>query len=156
MEKHRYYLTKEGMTKLQGELENLIGIQRPNVLQELETARAQGDLSENADYDAARSHQAEIEGRIKQVENAIANAVIVDEATSSEFVALGTTIVFRDLSLNEEFEYHLVGTIEADPLSGSISIQSPLGEAMLGARVGDVRKVKAVEPYEIEIIKITI
>ena len=99
MEKHRYYLTKEGMTKLQGELENLIGIQRPNVLQELETARAQGDLSENADYDAARSHQAEIEGRIKQVENAIANAVIVDEATSSEFVALGTTIVFRDLSL---------------------------------------------------------
>ncbi|HKM10935.1 MAG TPA: transcription elongation factor GreA [Bacilli bacterium] len=156
MEKHRYYLTKEGMTKLQGELENLIGIQRPNVLQELETARAQGDLSENADYDAARSHQAEIEGRIKQVENAIANAVIVDEATSSEFVALGTTIVFRDLSLNEEFEYHLVGTIEADPLSGSISIQSPLGEAMLGARVGDVRKVKAIEPYEIEIIKITI
>ncbi|MDD4520578.1 MAG: transcription elongation factor GreA [Bacilli bacterium] len=156
MEKHRYYLTKEGMTKLQGELENLIGIQRPNVLQELETARAQGDLSENADYDAARSHQAEIEGRIKQVENAIANAVIVDEATSSEFVALGTTIVFRDLSLNEEFEYHLVGTIEANPLSGSISIQSPLGEAMLGARVGDVRKVKAIEPYEIEIIKITI
>jgi transcription elongation factor GreA len=125
-------------------------------LQELETARAQGDLSENADYDAARSHQAEIEGRIKQVENAIANAVIVDEATSSEFVALGTTIVFRDLSLNEEFEYHLVGTIEANPLSGSISIQSPLGEAMLGARVGDVRKVKAIEPYEIEIIKITI
>ena len=156
MDKHKFYLTKEGMIKLQTELENLIGFQRPSVLQELETARAQGDLSENADYDAARSHQAEIETRIKQVENAIANAVLVDDATSSEFVALGTTILFRDLALNEEFEYHLVGSIESNPLNGSISISSPLGEAMLGARVGDVRKVKALEPYDIEIIKITI
>ncbi|MGI6714398.1 MAG: transcription elongation factor GreA [Bacilli bacterium] len=153
---HKYFLTKEGMAKLQAELENLINVQRPLVLQELETARAQGDLSENADYDAARSHQAEIESRIKQVENAIANAELVDAATTAERVALGTKVVYRDLSLNEEFEYQLVGSIEANPLTGSISINSPVGEAMMGAKVGDVRKVKARVPYEIEIIKIAI
>lgn len=153
---HKYFLTKEGMAKLQAELENLINVQRPLVLQELETARAQGDLSENADYDAARSHQAEIESRIKQVENAIANAELVDAATTAERVALGTKVIYRDLSLNEEFEYQLVGSIEANPLTGSISINSPLGEAMMGAKVGDICKVKARIPYEIEIVKIAI
>lgn len=154
MEIKKFSLTKEGEAKLKEELHTLVDIERPRVLEDLSAARAQGDLSENADYDAARSHQAEVEGRIKQIENILANSVIEDLATSSHHVSLGTTVIIRDLTDQEEYTYKIVGTIEARPLEGSISTSSPLGEAILGKRVGDKVIVKTSMPYEVEIVKI--
>lgn len=154
MEIKKFSLTKEGEAKLKEELRTLVDVERPHVLEDLSAARAQGDLSENADYDAARSHQAEVEGRIKQIENILANSVIEDLAINSHFVSLGTTVMIRDLSDSEEYTYKIVGTIEARPLEGSISTSSPLGEAILGKRVGDKVIVKANMPYEVEILKI--
>lgn len=154
MEIKKFSLTKEGEAKLKDELRTLVDTERPRVLEDLSAARAQGDLSENADYDAARSHQAEVEGRIKQIENILANSVIEDLATSSHYVSLGTTVIIRDLTDQEEYTYKIVGTIEARPLEGSISTSSPLGEAILGKRVGDKVVVKTAMPYEVEIVKI--
>ncbi len=149
-------LTKEGEAKLNKELRHLIDIDRPEVLEQLAAARAQGDLSENADYDAARNKQAEVEARIKEIENILANAKIIDEKTKvSKLVALGSTVEIKDLSDNSIATYTIVGTVEANPTKGLISNVSPLGKAIVGKKIGDVCVVRVAREYKVEILKLT-
>lgn len=149
-------LTKEGEAKLTKELRHLIDIDRPEVLDQLAAARAQGDLSENADYDAARNKQAEVEARIKEIENILANAKIIDEKKqASKLVALGSTVEIKDLSDNTKATYTIVGTVEANPTKGLISNVSPLGKAIVGKKVGDVCVVRVAREYKVEILKLT-
>lgn len=154
MEQEKIVLTKSGKAKLEKELRELIDVIRPEVIEELKAARAQGDLSENADYDAARAKQAEVEGRIKQIEDILANAKVIEESTSDKSVKLGTTVTLFDFSENEEVAYTLVGSVEANPLKGLISNECALGEAIFGKKVDDVVLVKAVVPYEVKILAI--
>lgn len=154
MEQEKIVLTKSGKAKLEKELRELIDVIRPEVIEELKAARAQGDLSENADYDAARAKQAEVEGRIKQIEDILANAKVIEESTSDKSVKLGTTVTLFDFSENEEVTYTLVGSVEANPLKGLISNECALGEAILGKKIDDVVLVKAVVPYEVKILAI--
>lgn len=148
-------LTKEGKVKLENEYRRLLDVERPLLLEELSAARAQGDLSENADYDAARKKQGEIEGRIKQIEYILANCVIIDDKPkNTKIVSLGCKVEIRDLSDNSVATYNIVGSIEADPVKGRISNVSPLGSAIVGKRVGDVCTVRVAKEYKVEILKI--
>lgn len=157
MEKEKITLTKSGFEKLELELRNLIDVTRPEVIEELKNARAQGDLSENADYDAARARQAEVEGRISQIEDIIANSrIIEDKATSAKVVGLGTKVTVKDLSNKKEDTYEIVGTVEANPLEGRISNACPLGEALIGKKAGEKVTVKVSNPYEVEILNISV
>lgn len=148
-------LTIDGKAKLEKEYRHLIDVERPEVIEQLKVARAQGDLSENADYDAARDRQSEVEGRIKEIENILANAEIIDKGSkNSKIVTLGSTVEIRDLSDNTTAKYKVVGTVEADPIKGLISNVSPLGHAIVGKRVGDVVIVRVAQEYKVEILKI--
>ncbi len=155
MEMQKIILTRDGEAKLTAELRQLIDVTRPEVIEQLQFARAQGDLSENAEYDAARARQAEVEGRIKQIEDILAVAIIIDEApTSAKTVALGTKVTIQDLSDNTQVVYKIVGTVEADPINNRISNASPLGEAIIGKHVGDKVMVKVAKPYQVQIVRI--
>lgn len=148
-------LTKEGAEKLEKELRRLIDIERPEVIEALQAARSQGDLSENADYDAARTKQAEIEGRIKEIENILANVKIISEKTTkSKGVVLGSKVTIKDLSDDSVETYTIVGTVEANPLKGLISNVSPLGRAVIDKNEGDIVSVHANKEYKVEILKI--
>lgn len=148
-------LTQEGLDKLQKEYRYLIDIDRPEVIEQLTVARAQGDLSENADYDAARNRQAEIEARIKEIENILAEAKIIDSSSKSgKVVSLGSTVEIRDLSDNSVATYTIVGTVEANPVKGLISNVSPLGHALVGKRVGDECVVRVAQEYKVVVLKI--
>lgn len=148
-------LTIDGKAKLEKEYRHLIDVERPEVIEQLKVARAQGDLSENADYDAARDRQSEVEGRIKEIENILANAEIIDKGSkNSKIVTLGSTVEIKDLSDNTTAKYKVVGTVEADPIKGLISNVSPLGHAIVGKRVGDVAIVRVAQEYKVEILKI--
>ncbi len=128
-------LTEEGLKKYKDELDKLINVDRVKNIEDLKDARAQGDLSENADYDAARDEQRRIEERIKELEAIIKNAVIIDESkTSSSNLGKSLTIFFEDTEETET--YTIVGSLESDPLNGKISNESPLGAAIIKAKVG--------------------
>lgn len=150
------YLTSEGKRKYEEELTKLINEDRPSVLEEIAAARIHGDLSENADYDAARNRQGEVEKRIAEIEEILSNAIEVQDATSNDFVDLSTTVTMVDLSENATYVYKIVGAGEARPLENTISYTSPLGVALLNKRVGDIVTVNAPKPYEVQIIKIEI
>lgn len=138
VEKH--HLTLAGLDKLKMELDDLKSKERERVIESLKEARSQGDLSENADYDAARDEQARIEARIKELENIIKNSVIIDGNNSfSSNLGKKITLEFDDGTVDE---FVLVGTLEADPLSGKISYESPLGSAILHHKVRDKVLVK--------------
>ena len=155
MENDKVFLTKEGLDKLQDDLRRLKEVDRVEVVQELKDARAQGDLSENADYDASRNRQAQIENKIKEIEHMIANAEIIeDRGLSGRIVRLGSTVEIEDLSTDERFEYTIVGSVETDPLNGRISNESPLAQAVLNRKKGEVVTVRATHPYDIRIIDI--
>ena len=155
MSMNKVELTKEGAEKLEKELRHLIDIDRPEVIESLQAARAQGDLSENADYDAARTKQAEIEGRIKEIENILANVKIISEKPkASKGVVLGSTVTIKDLSDNTTATYTIVGTVEANPIKGLISNISPLGRAIIDKNVGDIAVVHVAQEYRVEILKI--
>ena len=147
--------------ELKKEQENLIHVVRQEVIEDLKAARAQGDLSENADYDAAREHQAQVEGRIRELEAMIKNAEIISEVDNAEdkkkknVVKLGSTVKILDLSDNQEVTFNIVGTIEADPFNGKLSNTTPLAEVIMDHKVGDVCTVRRVEePYDVKILEI--
>ena len=123
------YLTQEGYDELNQELDNLVNVKRPANIIAIKEARAQGDLSENADYDAARNEQAEIEGRIRQLEQMLENAQIIKEV-SKDRVGLGSTVAIQylDDDDDEEDEYKIVGSQEADPFESKISNESPIAK----------------------------
>ena len=150
-------LTKKGKKELEEEYQNLINVVRDEVKQQLAEARAQGDLSENADYDAARDRQAQVESRIKEIENILANAVIIDEEggkRKGNKVALGTTVTIKFLNTGKEEKYMIVGTVESDPFNHKISNQCALGVALIGQGLGDIVEVKGKVDYQVEIVKI--
>ncbi|MFZ9703991.1 MAG: transcription elongation factor GreA [Bacilli bacterium] len=155
MENEKVQLTREGYDKLKAELRQLIDVVRPEVIEQLAYARSLGDLSENADYDAAKAKQADVEQRIRQLEDILANASIVDDATGSgKLVSFGRTVKILNLSNKKEYTFKIVGTHETNPSEGTISNVSPLGEAMMGSRVNDKVTVKAPKPYQVQILKI--
>ena len=155
MEKEKFLLTKEGVEKLQEELKYLKEVVRDEIKEELKEARAHGDLSENAELDAARNRQAQVEGRITEIEVMLSNAKIISEkGGSNRVVKLGSTVRLLDLSRNEEYEYQIVGKVEADPLNGKISNETPVAIAILGSPVGTRLTVRAQVPYEVEILSI--
>ncbi len=144
-------LTQEGYDSLVAELEHLKNVDRVKNLEDLKEARAQGDLSENAEYDAARQRQGEIEARIKEIELNLRNAVIINGASSTN---LGKFVTFEYQDTHEVEEYKLVGTIESNPMEGKISNESPIGAAILKAKIGDVILIKTEADPEGFYIKI--
>ncbi len=158
MPSEKFYVTQEGYDDLVKELENLVHNVRPQVIVELQEARAQGDLSENADYDAAREHQAQVEARIREVEAILKQAEIIEESddeSHQKVIHIGSVVTIEDLSDNEIATYTIVGTTEADPFEGKISNESPVVQAILDKKVGDVVTIaKATVPYDVKIIDI--
>ena len=154
-EKKKVYLTQEGYDEIKEELDNLINVKRPENIIAIKEARALGDLSENADYDAARNEQAEIEARIKKLETIIDNVEIIDEVTTDS-VGLGNTVKISYVDdEDEEDEYKIVGSQEADPFESKISNESPIAKALMGHKVGDVVSVESPNgSYEIKIVEI--
>ncbi|MCI8540013.1 MAG: transcription elongation factor GreA [Erysipelotrichaceae bacterium] len=158
MAQDKFLVTQAGLDELKREQDELIHVVRKEVIRELQEARAQGDLSENADYDAARDHQARVEARIRDLEAMIANAEIIEEdksVSSSKSVSLGSTVTILDLSTKEEETYTIVGSIEADPLNGKLSNITPLAVALMDGKVGDTIHVSEVEePYDVKIVSL--
>lgn len=149
-------LTKEGYRRLEEELRHLIDIDREEVKAQLKEARAQGDLSENADYDAARARQAEVEGRITQIENILANCeIIAEKKGDSKKIGLGSTVEVEYVGLNKVGTYTIVGSIESDPFQGKISNSCPLGEALIGKKEGDIIDVKGPKIYQVKVLKLS-
>lgn len=137
-ENKKIVLTYDGLKKLEDELENLKVVRRKEVAAKIKEARGQGDLSENAEYDAAKEEQAEIEARIITIEKMLRNAEVIDEEEiSTGHVNIGNKVKLYDEEFEEEIEYTIVGSAEADPSSGKISNESPLGMALLGHAIGD-------------------
>ena len=148
----KIYVTKEGYESLKAELRYLIDVERPQVLQEIKEARAQGDLSENADYDAARDKQAVIEAKITELTEKIENAQIITTTGSSNVVKIGCYVVLKFSNNLPEAEYHIVGSTEVNPKENKISNECALAKAIMGAKTGDKISVKASKPYEVEIV----
>ena len=148
----KIYVTKEGYESLKAELRYLIDVERPQVLQEIKEARAQGDLSENADYDAARDKQAIIEAKITELTEKIENAQIIATTGSSNIVKIGCYVVLKFSNNLPEAEYHIVGSTEVNPKENKISNECALAKAIMGAKTGDVVSVKALRPYDVEIV----
>ena len=137
-------LTSEGLEKLEKELEYLKTVKRQEVAAEIKVALGYGDLSENSEYDEAKNKQAQMEIRIVEIEAMLKNAKVIDEAEiSTDTVSLGCTVTVYDVEFDEEIEYNIVGSTEADPSNGKISDESPVGTALLGKKVGDIVEVPA-------------
>lgn len=150
----KFYVTEEGLKELKEEYENLVHVVRNEVIEDLKAARAQGDLSENADYDAARDKQAQVEARIKELEHMIRNAEVISENRGTSYVRLGSTVTVEPLDTHEKITFTIVGTVEADPLNGKVSNATPLAEAILEKKVGTVVTVEVDEPYDVKIVEI--
>lgn len=138
MAEKKVVLTYEGLKKKEEELEELKTVRRKDVAEKIKEARGQGDLSENAEYDAAKEEQAEIESRIVLLEKMLRNAEVIDEEeVSSDIISVGCRVKLYDVEFEEETEYIIVGSAEADPMEGRISNESPVGVGLLGHQVGE-------------------
>ena len=138
MQEKKNILTYEGLKKYEDELQELKVVRRQEVAQKIKEAREQGDLSENAEYDAAKDEQRDIEARIEELEKILKNAEVVDEEeVDLEKINVGCKVRLLDVEFNEELEYKIVGSTEANSLKGKISNESPVGKALIGAKVGD-------------------
>lgn len=149
-------LTYQGLQKLEEELQNLKVVRRKEVAQKIKEAREQGDLSENAEYDAAKDEQRDIEARIEDIEKILKNAeVVVEEEVELDKISIGCKVKILDVEENDELEYKIVGSTEANSLKGKISNESPVGKALLGAKIGDVVKVEThVGELEYKVLEI--
>ena len=137
VESKKHILTSKGMQALEDELQDLKVVKRKEIAQKIKEAREQGDLSENAEYDAAKDEQRSIEAKIEELEKIIRNAEVIDESTfDKDTVSIGSSVKFYDEEFDEELEYRIVGSTESDIMKGLISNESPLGKALVGAKVG--------------------
>ena len=152
----KVYLTENGLAELQAELENLKTVKRPENIEALKDARALGDLSENAEYDAARNEQAIIESRITELEKILETAeVISDSEINTDSVSIGTAVKLEFIDDEETDTYYIVGRTEADPFENKISNESPIAQAILGKKAGDVATVKCdSDDYQVKIVEI--
>lgn len=142
-DKKEILLTQEGYKKLEDEVELLKTVRRREVADRIKVAISFGDISENAEYDEAKNEQAQVEERIMKLENMIRRAVIIDESKiDSNIVTIGSIVKVNDVEFDEEVEYTIVGSAEADPYEGRISNESPVGKALLDRTVGDVVEVQ--------------
>jgi transcription elongation factor GreA len=143
MEEKKNILTYEGLKRYEEELHDLKVYKRKEVAQKIKEAREQGDLSENAEYDAAKDEQRDIEARITELENILKNVeVVVEDEVSSDKINIGCTVRILDLEYKEEETYKIVGSTEAKSLKGKISNESPVGRALIGSQVGDTVSVE--------------
>ncbi len=151
-------MTKHGYEQMKEEIARLKKVERPQNIADIAEARAHGDLKENAEYHAAKNKQSFIEGRLKELENKLADAEVISiQNLSNEKVVFGTTVSLINSETGEEKKYMLVGTEEADLKEAKISVQSPLGRSLIGHKVGEfVKVVTPAKTVEYEIIKITI
>ena len=153
-------LTREGLKKYEDELDELKYVKRKEISQKIKEAREQGDLSENAEYDAAKDEQRDIEARIEELEKLLKNVEVVDVEQSVDGkvkkVSFGCTVKVTDLELDEDMEFTIIGATESDCLNGSISNESPLGQALIGTKKGDIVEVEApvgVIRYKVKEVK---
>ena len=155
MEK-KHVMTYEGYKQLEEELQDLKVVKRKEIAEKIKEAREQGDLSENAEYDAAKDEQRDIEARIDQIEAILKNIEIVDEdETEVGKINIGTKVKILDVELNEELEYKIVGSTEANSLKGKISNESPVGRALIGSQVGDTVVAETeVGQFEYKVLEI--
>ena len=152
--KEPVYLTQQGLDEIKKELDELINVKRPENIQAIKEARALGDLSENADYDAARNEQAVLEDRIKRIEKMLENYEIINEV-SKDKVALGCTVCIKYIDDDETDEYKIVGSQEADPFASKISNESPIAQALMNHKAGEVVTVESPNgSYQVEITEI--
>ena len=136
------YLTEEGLNELKRELDELINVKRPANIQAIKEARSYGDLSENAEYDAAKNEQAQIEARVKELERMLENVSIIKEI-KTDSVGIGNVVSVKYVDEDDEDEYRIVGSQEADPFEGKISNESPIAQALLDHKVGDTVTVES-------------
>ena len=153
-------MTKKGYDKLKKELDHLMKVERPKNIRDIEEARGHGDLSENAEYHAAKERQGHIDAKKRELEHKLADAQIIDiSKLTNEKVVFGTTVTIADSENGETRTYTLVGQEEADFKKGKISVQSPVGKALIGHKVGDLVTIKTptkTVEYEVQEIKIAI
>ncbi|TFG83429.1 MAG: transcription elongation factor GreA [Erysipelotrichales bacterium] len=155
MPQEKVLVTQDGYQELLREQDNLIHVVRKEVIEDLQAARAQGDLSENADYDVARDRQARVEARIRELEMMLNNIEIIDDKRGgSKVVKLGAKIIILDLETDEEESYIIVGSVESDPLGGKLSNVTPLAVALMEKRTGDEVVVPVEHPYRVRILSI--
>ncbi len=157
MAEKKNILTYEGLKALEDELQDLKVVRRKEVAIKIKEAREQGDLSENAEYDAAKDEQRDIELRIEEIEGILKNAeVVVEEDVDVNVINVGCKVRLKDIEFDEELEYKIVGSTEADCLNGKISNESPVGMALIGSRAGDKIQVESEtgEMIEYEILEI--
>jgi transcription elongation factor GreA len=149
----RIPITREGLDRLKKELDQIKRIDRPQNVRAIEEARAHGDLSENAEYHAAKERQSFIEGRITELESVIGRAEVIEINTAaSDRVVFGKTVLIYNIATEEEIRYQLLGPYESEPEQGRISVHSPLGQALIGREVGDEIKVRTpggIQEFEI-------
>lgn len=143
MEEKKHILTAEGLKRYEDELYYLKNERYKEITQAIKEARAQGDLSENAEYQAAKEAQRQADARIEELENLLSNVEVVDESEDSSVVRIGSTVRIKDLEYDEEMEYQIVGSSEADTDKNRISNESPLGIALIGAAEGETVNVQA-------------
>lgn len=152
-------MTESGKKELEKELQHLVNVRRPEIIKQIQEAREQGDLSENADYDAAKNVQAQIESRIKEIQNILNNAKIIKENKSSsneKKVHVGATVTIKDYQDGKSYTYKIVGPIESDPSQNKISNECPLAKCIMGKKVGEESYVKGIEePYKVKVMDIT-
>lgn len=149
--KKQFYLTQEGINELRSELEGLVA-QRGPIAERIKTAREFGDLSENAEYSSARQEQERVEGRISEIENILLNVEVIKKPKGDSKVQLGSKVTLKN---SDTKTFQVVGTVEADPLNGKISDESPIGRALLGKKVGDEVEIKTpIEATTYKIVEI--
>ena len=138
----QYVMTYEGVKKLENELEYLKTVKRKEITEKIKVALGYGDLSENSEYDEAKNEQAFTEGRILQLENMLKNAQVVDESEiPTDKVSVGSIVKVKDYDFDEEVEYTIVGSAEADPMNFKISNESPVGSGLVGKSIGDIVEI---------------
>lgn len=143
MEEKKVILTYAGLTQLEDELHDLKIVKRKEVAEKIKEAREQGDLSENAEYDAAMDEQRDIEARIEQIEKILKNAeVVVEDEVDLDKINVGCKVKVFDITFDEEMEFNIVGSTEANSLEGKISNESPVGQALMGKKVGETVDVE--------------
>ena len=146
VESKKHILTSKGMKALEDELQDLKVVKRKEIAQKIKEAREQGDLSENAEYDAAKDEQRSIEAKIEELQKIIRNAEVIDEsAFDKDTVSIGSTVKFYDEEFDEELEYRIVGSTESDIMKGLISNESPLGKALVGSKIGQEIEVESAD-----------
>ena len=150
-------ITRKGLDNLRQQLEHLVNVERPKNIKAIEEARSHGDLSENAEYHAAKERQSFLEGKINELQTVINQSEVIEiDEGPSDTVVFGRTVLLYNVQTEEEVEYQLVGPYESAPEKGKISVTSPLGQALIGREIGDAVKVKTpdgIQEYEILEIK---